>query len=127
MRPKPTPLPSGLHLVAAPEEQELRNGWTGDYLFSFSAKKRAVVIVSDGFGWEHVSIHIQKRNERGRVQSFTPTWADMAFFKDLFWEPTETVMQLHVPAADHVNNHPNVLHLWRPIDQDIPLPPQYLV
>jgi hypothetical protein len=47
----------------------------------------------------------------------------MAFVKDLFWLPTETVMQLHVPAAAHRNLHPYCLHLWRPIGQEIPRPP----
>ncbi len=51
----------------------------------------------------------------------------MAQIKDLFWGDSETVMQLHVPAADHVNDHPYCLHLWKPINQDIPRPPSYTV
>lgn len=41
----------------------------------------------------------------------------------LFFLPTETVMQLHVPSADHVNDMPNCLHLWLPREEVIPRPP----
>jgi hypothetical protein len=64
--------------------------------------------------WEHVSVSLPNR---------CPNWPEMAFVKDLFWLPTETVMQLHVPAAAHRNLHPYCLHLWRPIGQEIPRPP----
>ena len=38
--------------------------------------------VSDGEGWEHVSIHAE--DAKG---SRTPTWAEMCYIKDLFWMP----------------------------------------
>src|ERR1051326_3326252 len=65
----------------------------------------ACIIVSDGEidGWEHVSVSFPTR---------TPTWSEMDKVKDWFWEPTETVMQLHVPKADHINRHEHCLHLW---------------
>lgn len=56
-----------------------------------------------------------------------PTWEEMSWVKDQFWYNDETVMQLHVPAAMHVNDHPFVLHLWKPTDREIPLPPKELV
>jgi len=31
------------------------------------------------------------------------------------------------PAADYVNVHPSVLHLWRPLNQAVPFPPKRLV
>ena len=68
--------------------------------------------------WEHVSVSLEKR---------CPTWEEMAFVKDLFWLPTETVMQLHVPEADHKNLHPFTLHLWKPKDHEIPRPPGFTV
>jgi hypothetical protein len=44
----------------------------------------------------------------------------MAFVKRLFFRDDETAMQLHVPASDHVNQHPYCLHLWRPqADEEI--------
>jgi hypothetical protein len=51
----------------------------------------------------------------------------MCFVKDLFWDDEECVMQLHPPKSDYVNCHPNCLHLWKPVGQDIPRPPSELV
>lgn len=39
--------------------------------------------------WEHVSVSTRRR---------CPTWKEMCFIKDLFWEPEEAVMQLHPPT-----------------------------
>ena len=69
-------------------------------------------------GWEHVSVSLEKR---------CPTWEEMCFVKDLFWLPGECVMQLHPPEEEWVNNHPFCLHLWRPLEAIIPLPPSILV
>lgn len=73
------------------------------------------VIASIGDGWEHVSISTRRR---------TPNWAEMEFACRLFWGEDECVMQLHPPRADWVSNHPFCLHLWRPIEVEIPRPPQ---
>jgi hypothetical protein len=75
-------------------------------------------IASCGAGWDHVSVSLPDR---------CPTWEEMSFVKDLFFEPDETAMQLHVPHSDHVNYHPNCLHLWRPQRTRIPLPSMILV
>lgn len=76
------------------------------------------IIASDGLGWEHVSVSLPVR---------CPTWSEMCYAKDLFWEEEETVMQLHPPRSRWVNNHPYCLHLWRPIGQEIALPDVRLV
>ena len=80
-------------------------------------------IVSSGtdqeFGWEHVSVSCKRKR--------TPNWYEMCFVKDLFWSDEEAVMQLHPPQSDYVNVHPHCLHLWRPLDAVIPLPPSILV
>jgi len=68
--------------------------------------------------WEHVSVSLADR---------CPTWAEMSYVKSLFWGPDETVMQLHVPDAEHKNHHPYCLHLWRPTNAEIPRPPNYAV
>ena len=75
---------------------------------------------SDGMMWEHVSIriHPQKR---------TPVWAEMNYIKDLFWGDDDLVVQYHPPKKDYINNHPYVLHLWRPVGTIIPAPPSILV
>lgn len=76
------------------------------------------VIASDGEGWDHVSVSLQAR---------CPSWEEMCFIKDLFFEPHESVMQLHPAKADYVNWHPYCLHLWRPQNRSIPLPPLYMI
>lgn len=76
------------------------------------------VLVGCGNGWDHISVSLSKR---------CPTWQEMSFIKSLFFEDDETVMQLHVPSGDHINIHDNCLHLWRPHDLQIPLPPSVMV
>jgi hypothetical protein len=68
--------------------------------------------------WEHVSVSTEKR---------TPKWSEMCMIKDLFWDEEETVMQLHPPKSIYVNYHPFTLHLWKPMEHSIPLPPPLLV
>lgn len=81
-------------------------------------------IASDGAGlpvgerWEHVSASFPDR---------CPTWAEMCRVVALFWDPEDTVIQLHPPRSTWVNNHPFCLHLWRAVDAVQPLPPTWLV
>lgn len=68
-------------------------------------------IVSDGGGWDHVSVSLRTR---------TPTWTELEYVRRSFFRDDETVMQLHVPSSDHINNHDTCLHLWRPqADEEI--------
>lgn len=74
---------------------------------------------SDGAGWEHVSVSINKRR--------CPAWHIMCFVKDIFWDEEDTVIQFHSAKSEYVNNHPFVLHLWRRIGSIVELPPSILV
>ena len=76
------------------------------------------VIASSGEGWDHVSVSRPNR---------CPNWPEMEHVKRLFFKDDETAMQLHVPPADHRSYHPNCLHLWRPLDREIPRPPAIMV
>lgn len=76
------------------------------------------VIASSGEGWDHVSV--SRRNR-------CPNWIEMEHVKRLFFRDDETAMQLHVPPSDHISCHPYCLHLWRPLDADIPRPPAEFV
>jgi hypothetical protein len=71
-------------------------------------------IASWGEGWDHVSV---SRTDR------CPTWEEMAWVKDRFFEPEEAAMQLHPPQSQYVNRHPFCLHIWRPHRSIVPLPP----
>lgn len=68
--------------------------------------------------WEHVSISHARR---------CPVWEEMKHVKELFWDDSETVLQFHPPKKDYVNNHPYVLHLWKPVHFEIELPPAIAV
>lgn len=74
--------------------------------------------VEAGVLWEHVSVSMRHR---------CPHWGEMCFVKDLFWDEEEPVMQLHPPKSTWVNNHKFCLHLWRPVEEKIPIPPEILV
>lgn len=76
------------------------------------------VISSNGHGWEHISISHKHK---------IPSWKTMCILKDLFFYEEEVVMQLHPKKSEYVNNHPNCLHLWKPIDQEVPTPPKWMV
>jgi len=68
--------------------------------------------------WNHVSVSLPNR---------CPTWTEMSFVKELFFEPNEVAMQLHVAEEDHVSNHDYCLHIWQPVGQVIPTPPSIMV
>lgn len=78
----------------------------------------ATVITSNGEGWEHLSVVL----ERG-----LPTWDMMQQLKELFWEPEDCVIQIHAPRSQHVNNHSRCLHLWRCTKYSMPMPETWMV
>jgi hypothetical protein len=85
------------------------------------------VIASDGADWdpvwgfpkwEHVSVSTPRR---------CPTWDEMQFIKQAFWDDEDCVVQFHPPKSQYVNRHPFCLHLWRPVGVEIPMPPMICV
>lgn len=89
---------------------------------------RLMLICSDGEGWEHVSVHAYRPIGAYReAKQRTPNWREMSYVKDLCWDGEDVVMQLHPRKSEYVNNHPNCLHLWRPIGREIPTPPSIFV
>lgn len=99
-------------------------GANGMFFIPF-AKVTLRVIASDGTGaespdeaWEHVSVTLPNR---------CPTWEEMCFVKHLFWPRDQACVQFHPAEADYVNNHPFCLHLWRPVNGEMRMPPAILV
>lgn len=76
------------------------------------------ILAASGGGWDHVSVSLSDR---------CPTWPEMEHVKRTFFEADEVAMQLHVAESEHINVHPYVLHIWRPHNQKIPLPPRLYV
>ncbi len=69
------------------------NGQKGSVIFGWEGK------------WEHVSFAPYSRQ--------LPKWESMCELKDIFWNDTETVIQMHPRKVDYVNLKDNCLHLWR--------------
>lgn len=80
--------------------------------------------VSDGEGWEHVSVSVGRKGEKQRR---CPTWEEMCWIKNWFWDEEDCVIQFHPAKSEYVNLHPYVLHLWVPINQTIPIPNKIMV
>lgn len=79
-------------------------------------------VASNGMDWEHVSVSVRDGNK-----SRMPNWDEMCHIKAVFWDDEDVVMQLHPKKSEYVNNHPHVLHLWRPMNEVIPTPPSIMV
>jgi hypothetical protein len=76
------------------------------------------VLISNGMGWEHVSV-----SALGRC----PSWYEMECIKRLFWDAEDAVMQIHPPEREYVDCRPYTLHLWRPGNGKFPRPPSWMV
>ena len=94
-----------------------QDGANGLFFIPTQKHRMLKVIVSNGLGWDHVSVSLADR---------TPTWDEMCAVKDIFFEPNETVVQFHPRAEEYVNNHPYCLHLWRSQTEIHELPPSIL-
>ena len=64
--------------------------------------------------WEHVSASMRNR---------CPTWEEMCFLKDLFWDENDCVVQYHPPKKDYVIIAKRCLHLWK-FNGEMPAPPK---
>jgi hypothetical protein len=96
-------------------------GLTGAFLVMGPTGEMLKIVASEGdreIPWEHVSVSCERR---------TPNWTEMCFVKDLWWRDDECVIQYHPPKAEYVNCHPFCLHLWKPLEADLPIPPSILV
>lgn len=79
------------------------------------------VIVSaacPGAPWDHVSVSMKNR---------CPNWLEMCKIKNMFFDKEEAAMQIHPPASEYIDCHPNCLHIWKPSEAEIPLPPSIMV
>lgn len=92
-------------------------GW-GDAHGGYFQINNLRCIASNAEGWDHVSVSLPDR---------CPSWQEMCRVKRLFFSDDEWVLQYHPSEHDYVNNHPFVLHLWRPQNLEIPKPPKVMV
>ena len=107
---------------AGPRSSDARYGNNGAFAIPYNGSA-LVALASDGEGWDHVSVRVDLSSGLQRI----PTWEEMCYVKSLFFKRDETVVQYHPTESSYVNNHPCVLHLWRPQDVEVPMPPMAFV
>lgn len=94
-------------------------GNNGAFSLARKLNRYLFCIASDGLDWEHVSVSLP--------HMVTPSWDDMCFVKDAFWDKEDCVVQFHPPEAEYVNTHKGCLHLWRKKGVNWETPPKELV
>jgi len=110
--------PAAYRAMGVEDSTKLDPARNGCFVISCEDREELRIVASVGGGWDHVSVSLEHR---------CPTWAEMQFIAELFFKLDEYAMQLHLPAKDHINQHPFVLHWWRPRLMRIPLPPKFMV
>lgn len=95
-----------------------QDGNNGAFMINGPLNKLLRIIASDGLGWEHVSVSLPNR---------VPTWEEMCFIKNIFWDEEDCVVEYHPPRSQYVNNCKFCLHLWKKQDYEFPLPDKSLV
>lgn len=129
-------VPERWRMRSGPEGTDTTAGNNGVFAFaSVEPGWLLYIIASDGLGWQHASVHAYRpgktvKTVMGRerqTQLRTPTWREMCQVKDVCWDLEDVVMQLHPRRSEYVNQHPHVLHLWKPSGESIPEPPAMLV
>jgi len=92
-----------------------RDGNNGQFWIRCSGV-RLLCVASDGEKWDHVSVSY------GGDSRKTPTWKQMCFVKEIFFEPSEWVIQFHPARDKNISVHHFCLHMWRHQTIDIPHP-----
>jgi hypothetical protein len=96
-----------------------QEGFNGHFLVPLNGELWHVII-SDEFGWKHLSVTNAQRK-------MMPPWEIMCRLKEAFYGDDEWCVQFH-PARDaYVNDHPFCLHIWRPLEDELPKPPLVFV
>lgn len=85
---------------------------------SIKQSDKALVSLTKIAGWEHLSVSFKNK---------IPSWECMQEMKEIFFSDNEECFQLHPKADNYVNNNEYTLHIWRPVDGNIPIPPSILV
>lgn len=99
-------------------EAETENDGMGGKYYDKQTGKWLNFIFSYQLGWEHLSVSMPSK---------TPSWDQMCIMKDIFWSEDEACVEYHPRKEDYVNNHQHCLHIWKPVEETLPLPPSILV
>ena len=85
---------------------------------SIKQSDKALVSLTSIAGWEHLSVSFKNK---------IPSWECMNEMKEMFFNDDEECFQLHPKKDNYVNNNEYTLHIWRPVDGNLPIPPSVLV
>lgn len=99
-------------------EAEAPNDGMGGHYYDKESGKNLNFIFSYQMGWEHLSVSMPSR---------IPSWDQMCRMKDIFWNKDEACVQYHPKEEDYVNMHKHCLHIWKPTNEILPIPPHILV
>lgn len=118
MRPTPNSRVELFRRTTGSMASDATYGNNGQFIIPGPMHEKLLVQVSDGGSWEHISVSTKRR---------CPTWEEMQFVKELFWDDEETVMQYHPARSRYVNVAKNCLHMWRPVGVTLPMPPLWMI
>lgn len=85
---------------------------------TFKGSDKALVSFTRVIGWEHLSVSFPNK---------IPSWEVMNEMKEMFFKDDEDAFQYHPKKENYINNNEYTLHIWRPLETDIPVPPSILV
>lgn len=96
--------------MKTPEQFRIKSAYLPDFLLSYFIPYNkkinlAVIATREPDGWNHVSVSLPGRD---------PTWMEMCFVKDLFFEGEEVCLQFHPKKSEYINLHRHCLHIWQP-------------
>lgn len=100
----------------------MQMGNNGHFLVPGPEGHKLFCVVSDGCGWDHVSVSVRSNIIGATKPPRFPTWTEMEHIKRLFFRDDEVAVQIHPTKASYVNNA-EALHIWRSQDAVYPLPP----
>lgn len=78
------------------------------------------------------ALHLEKQKEEENNLCVPETWKEhmkreYRETKERYEKLHRAVTQFHPPKSEYINNYPYCLHLWKPIDTEIPHPPMICV
>jgi len=127
MKKKPPKTVAAYRIRMGPMRSDESYGNNGQFLMPYpdGSSDLLLVQISDGGGWDHASVTV--RTVDGNTAGRCPTWEEMCYVKEVFFRPDECVVQYHPPKSVNINAHDHCLHLWRPQNEHVVMPPTYMV
>lgn len=93
--------------------KELENQFRKLYLIPYRKNIIFDVVVSNACGWEHVSVVVIEGFFPIDYDTRIPTYEEMVYIKELFWDDDEICIQVHPKRSEYVNINEHCLHIWK--------------